>query len=84
MEKQTTRNKQIIRTNEVYSVKFPININGLSSEQYFIVLYGPDNIGKSCLNFILKTNRGKIKIKFNNFSDLYIDSKIFFKNLRNY
>lgn len=84
LDGQTTRNKQIIRTKKVYSAKFPININGLCSEQYFIVMYGPDNIDNSNLKIILRTNRGKIKMKFKNFNNLNIDLQTFFKDLKNY
>ena len=40
-EKNTTRNREVIRHQEVHSTKFPINITGLTSEQKFIVMYGP-------------------------------------------
>lgn len=84
LDGQTTRNKQIIRTKEIYSAKFPINIPGLSSEQFFIVIYGPDKIDNEKVEFILKTNRGKIKKKFKKINNLCIESETFFKDLRNY
>lgn len=84
LDGQTTRNKQIIRTKEVYSAKFPINIPGLTSEQYFIVIYGPDKIDNKKLKIILKTNRGKIRRKFKKINSIYIDSQTFFKDLKNY
>lgn len=84
LDGQTTRNKQIIRTKEVYSAKFPINIPGLTSEQYFIVIYGPDKIDNKKVRFVLKTNRGKIRKKLKKINSIYIDSQNFFKDLKNY
>lgn len=43
-EKDTKRNKEIIRHQEVHSAKFPINIIGLSFNQEFLVMYGPEKI----------------------------------------
>ena len=46
--------------------------------------YMSDNIDNSNLKIILRTNRGKIKMKFKNFNNLNIDSQTFFKDLKNY
>lgn len=62
-EKSTTRNKEVIRHQEVHSTKFPINITGLTSEQKFIVMYGPEKFENEEIEIILLTNRGKIKKK---------------------
>ena len=64
-EKSTTRNKEVIRHQEVHSTKFPINITGLTSEQKFVVLYGPEKFENETLKIIIMTNRGKIKKKIN-------------------
>lgn len=70
-EKSTTRNKEIIRHQEVHSVKFPINITGLTSEQNFIVMYGPETFQCEKVKIIISTNRGKIKLKIN-LNDYYL------------
>ena len=65
-EKSTTRNKEVIRHQrhqEVHSTKFPINITGLTSEQRFIVMYGPEKFENEKIKIILLTNRGKINIR---------------------
>ena len=62
-EKSTTRNKEVIRHQEVHSTKFPINITGLTSEQRFIVMYGPEKFENEEIKIILLTNREKIKKK---------------------
>ena len=62
-EKSSTRNKEVARHQEVHSTKFPINITGLTSEQKFIVMYGPEKFENEEIEIILLTNRGKIKKK---------------------
>ena len=64
-EKNTTRNREVIRHQEVHSTKFPINITGLTSEQKFIVMYGPEKFENEIIKIIIMTNRGKIKKKIN-------------------
>ena len=64
-EKSTTRNREVIRHQEVHSTKFPINITGLTSEQKFIVMYGPEKFENEMIKIIIMTNRGKIKKKIN-------------------
>lgn len=68
-EKDTKRNKEIIRHQEVHSAKFPINITGLSSKQEFLVMYGPEKIVNEKTKIIINTNRGKIvkKVLLNNY-----------------
>ena len=50
------RNNEIINHQEIHSAKFPINIASLSSEQKFVVMYGPENLAmvvpKSLLTLI--------------------------------
>lgn len=62
-EKTTTRNKEVIRHQEVHSAKFPINITGLTSKQKFIVMYGPEKFQDEKVKIILLTNRGTRKKK---------------------
>ncbi|MGN1374432.1 MAG: hypothetical protein ACI4XK_03935 [Bacilli bacterium] len=64
-EKSTTRNREVIRHQEVHSTKFPINITGLTSEQKFIVMYGAEKFENEIIKIIIMTNRGKIKKKIN-------------------
>lgn len=64
-EKSTTRNKEVIRHQEVHSTKFPINITGLTSEQKFIVMYGSEKFENEIIKIIMLTNRCKIKKKIN-------------------
>ena len=40
-KKNKKRNTEIINHQEIHSAKFPIDIVGLSSEQKFVVMYGP-------------------------------------------
>ena len=84
LEGQTTRGKEIIRKKEIYSIKFPITINGLCSEQFFVVMYGPKKFSNRRSKFIIKTSRGKIKKKINSLLNKYIDSKVFFNDIKNY
>ena len=64
-EKDRKRNSEIIRHQEIHSAKFPINVLGLSSEQKFIVMYGPEKIKSNNSIIIISTNRGKIVQKDN-------------------
>ena len=62
-EKNRTRNKEIIRHQEIHSNQLPINIDGLTSKQIFLTMYGPQD-SKTLKNKVtLHTSRGKIHIK---------------------
>ena len=69
-ERDRKRGKEIIRHAEVHSVAFPINLQGLSSQQAFIVMNGPKSIDDKKNKVIINTNRGKIvkHIEFGNYS----------------
>lgn len=84
LEGQTTRGKEIIRKKEIYSVKFPITISGLCSEQFFAVIYGPKVFSNKTSIFTMKTSRGKIKKKIKHLLNKYINSKEFFDDIKNY
>lgn len=84
-ESQTTRGKEIIRKKEIYSIKFPININGLCSEQMFLVMRsGPQDFENGKVKINVKTSRGQVKIRLKDFDTYFIKSKAFFKELGNY
>lgn len=82
-EKERKRNREIIKHQEIHSAKFPINISGLSSEQNFIVMYGPEKIGNENSKIIINTNRGKITKKIN-LNMYYLEFKDFKKEANNY
>jgi len=81
-EKDRKRNNEIIRHQEIHSTKFPININGLSSEQKFIVMYGPEKTN-DIVEVIISTNRGKITQKIN-LNDYYLTTENFTKETIEY
>ena len=82
-EKSTTSNKEVIRHKEVHSTKFPINITGLTSEQKFIVMYGPEKFENEIIKIIMLTNRGKIKKKIN-IKKYYLTSDKFMNDVSEY
>ena len=84
LEGQTTRGKEVIRRKEIYSIRFPININGLCSEQMFLVMYEPQEFRNEKVKIKVKTSRGQVKKKFKKFDNYFIESDLFFKELRNY
>ncbi len=83
-EGQTMRGKEIIRKKEIYSIKFPININGLCSEQMFLVMRGPQDFENGKVKINVKTSRGQVKRRLKNFDTYFIKSDVFFKELGNY
>lgn len=82
-EKNTTRSEEIIRHQEVHSTKFPINITGLTSEQKFIVMYGPEQFENEIIKIVIMTNRGKIKKKIN-IKKYYLTPEQFMKETSEY
>lgn len=68
-EKDRKRNNEIIKHQEIHSTKFPINIAGLSSEQKFIVMYGPKKLKNDNSKIIISTNRGGLiqKVSLNRY-----------------
>lgn len=84
LEGQTTRGEEVIRRKEIYSSRFPININGLCSEQMFLVMYGPQEFKNEKIKINVKTSRGQVKKRLKNFNNYFIESDLFFKELRNY
>lgn len=83
LEKEKTQNSQIKLHQELHSAKFPININGLSSIQSFIVMYGSNDYKNLTSLIKVCTNRGKIK-KHINFNNLYYDDASFRKETFEY
>lgn len=84
LEGQTTRGKEVLKRKEIYSSKFPLNINGLCSEQFFLVMYGPKDFNSKKVKIIINTSRGKVKRKIINFKKYFIQSDNFFKELKSY
>lgn len=82
-EKDRKRNNEIIKHQEIHSAKFPINIAGLSSEQKFIVMYGPEKIENDSSKVIINTNRGKVTKKIN-LNMYYLQSEDFAKETSEY
>lgn len=82
-EKNNTRNREIIKHQEVHSSKFPINLGGLTSEQKFIVMYGPERFSDDKVKIIINTNRGKIK-KNLVYKNLYLTATDFAKETSEY
>lgn len=80
---ETKKGKEVTDRYEIHSIKFPININGLCSEQEFIVMYGPNEFNDN-VKITLKTSRGKIKKKIKNMCSLKIDDNTFFEELSKY
>lgn len=83
-ESQVTRGKEVIRRKEIYSAKFPLNINGLCSEQFFLMLYAPEEINNEENKMIVKTSRGKTEINIKKLDNYFIEDNNFFEELRNY
>lgn len=82
-EKDRKRNNEIIKHQEIHSAKFPINVVGLSSEQKFIVMYGPEKITNDNSKIIINTNRGKVTQKVN-LNNNYLSSEEFAKETSEY
>lgn len=82
-EKDRTRNSEIIRHQEIHSAKFPINVLGLSSEQRFIVMYGPEKIKSNNSIIIISTNRGKI-VQKDNLNKYFLQTSDFTKETSEY
>lgn len=82
VERDRKRNN-ITKHQEIHSAKFPINIAGLSSEQKFIVMYGPEKINDSSSKIIINTNRGRIIQKIN-LNTCYLQPKDFTKETSKY
>ena len=82
-EKDIEHNNKIIKHQEIHSAKFPINIAGLSSEQKFIVMYGPKKLNDSFSKITISTNRGKITKKIN-LNQYYLKSNEFIKEASEY
>lgn len=82
-EKNVQRNGEIIKHQEVHSAKFPINIAGLSSEQKFMVMYGPQQLKDNPSKIIIGTNRGKITKKIN-LNQNYLSTKDFTEEASEY
>ena len=50
----------------------------------FLVMYGPQEFKNEKIKINVKTSRGQVKKKFKNFDNYFIESDLFFKELRNY
>ncbi len=74
--KKISNSKSVEHYQENHSVKFPINIASLSSEQCFIELYVPNEVNELDDKIVISTNRGVIKTKIE-LENKFIDSKEF-------
>lgn len=83
LEKNRTKGKVLTDYKELSSAKFPINLAGLSSEQKFVVMYGPDSLENTTSKISLSTNRGKISNKLN-LKDYYVSIDDFKKDALEY
>lgn len=81
-EKETKRNKEVVRRQEVHSAKFPVNILGLASEQKFLVMYGPEKMNGE-VDLFINTNRGKISKKVD-LNKYFIEADLFCNEVAEY
>lgn len=82
-EKQSKVGHIITDLKKIFSVSFPINLQGYLSTHNFIIMYGPDKFVDNKQKVVIYTSRGKI-VKKINISEKYISTKEFMDQEKHY
>lgn len=82
-EKQSKVGHIITDLKNIFSVSFPINLQGYLSTHNFIIMYGPNKFVNKKQSIVISTSRGKI-VKKINIGKKYISAQEFADQERHY